>query len=74
MIRMPEIVQHLLESSIARVRRIYLLRGLAATLAALLAAALCVMAIDAKFTLFSDVARWGLSALLWLPISCWRVR
>ena len=52
MIRMPEIVQHLLESSIARVRRIYLLRGLAATLAALLAAALCVMAIDAKFTLF----------------------
>lgn len=68
MIRMPEIVQHLLESSIARVRRIYLLRGLAATLAALLAAALCVMAIDAKFTLFSDVARWGLSALLYASV------
>ena len=68
MTRMPEIVQHLLESSIVRVRRIYLLRGLAATLAALLSAALGVMAIDAKFTLFSDVARWGLSALLYAAV------
>lgn len=65
MISIPEIVERKLADSIKRVRKIYLLRGLAATLAALLAAALVVMAIDAKFTLFSDAARWALSLLLY---------
>ena len=68
MTELPAIVAHLLDASIARVRRIYCLRGLAATLAALLAAALLVMAVDAKFTLFSDFARFALTAALYASV------
>ena len=64
MIGMPESVKAILDASIRRVRRIYLLRGIAATLSVAIAAALAVMAVDACFTLFSDAARWLLSSLL----------
>lgn len=68
MIRLPALVARLLDASVARVRRIYWLRGLAATLAALLAAALLVMAVDAYVTLFSDAVRWLLSAVLYASV------
>ncbi|MBP5285403.1 MAG: hypothetical protein ILO34_04765, partial [Kiritimatiellae bacterium] len=58
-------VERLLSASISRVRRIYLLRGAAMTLASLLAGALAVMAIDAKFAIFSVSARWWMSAALY---------
>ena len=69
MINLPENIRGLLDSSIARVRRIYLLRGIAATLAALLFATLVMMAIDAKLTLFSETARWLLSSLVYLVVA-----
>lgn len=69
MIRLPETVQYLLDGAIARIRRIYLLRGVAATLAALLSATLAVMAVDAKFTLYSDAARWGLSSIVYFAVA-----
>lgn len=47
----------LLYRSRARIRRIYLLRGLAVTLAVALSGVLAVMAIDVFFTIFSDFAR-----------------
>lgn len=68
MIRIPETVVRTLDASIRRVRRIYLLRGIAATLAMLLAAMLIVMAIDARVTIFSDVVRWMLSCLIYLSV------
>ena len=68
MIGMPESVKAILDASIRRVRRIYLLRGIAATLSVAIAAALAVMAVDACFTLFSDAARWLLSSLLYCCI------
>ena len=68
MIAMPESVKSLLGASVRRVRRIYLLRGLAATLAAAVAATLAAMAVDAFFTLYSDVARWLLSAALYVCV------
>lgn len=65
MIGMPESVKAILDASIWRVRRIYLLRGLVATLFVAITATLVVMAVDACFTLFSDAARWLLSSLLY---------
>lgn len=65
MIGMPESVKAILDASIWRVRRIYLLRGIAATLFVAITATLVVMAVDACFTLFSDAARWLLSSLLY---------
>ena len=65
MIGIPESVKAILDASIRRVRRIYLLRGLVATLFVAIAATLVVMAVDACFTLFSDAARWLLSSLLY---------
>ena len=62
MIAMPESVKALLDASVRRVRRIYLLRGIAATLAVAIAATLAAMSVDACFTLYSDAARWLLSA------------
>ena len=68
MIGIPESVKAILDASIRRVRRIYLLRGLVATLFVAIAATLVVMAVDACFTLFSDAARWLLSSLLYVCI------
>ena len=65
MIGIPESVKAILDASIRRVRRIYLLRGLVATLFVAITATLVVMAVDACFTLFSDAARWLLSSLLY---------
>ena len=65
MIAMPDKVKALLDASVRRVRRIYLLRGIAATLAAAIAATLAAMSVDACFTLYSDAARWLLSAALY---------
>ena len=65
MIAMPDKVKALLDASVRRVRRIYLLRGIAATLAVAIAATLAAMAVDAFFTLYSDAARWLLSAALY---------
>ncbi len=69
MINLSENIRGLLDSSIARVRRIFRLRGIAATLAALLFATLVMMAIDAKLTLFSETARWLLSSLVYLVVA-----
>ena len=63
MIAMPDKVKALLDASVRRVRR--LLRGIAATLAAAIAATLAAMSVDACFTLYSDAARWLLSAALY---------
>ena len=65
MIEIPEAVKPLMETSVGRVRRIYLLRGAAAALATAIGAVMAAMAVDAFFTLFSDAARWGLSAALY---------
>ena len=65
MIAMPDKVKALLDASVRRVRRIYLLRGIAATLAAAIAATLAAMSVDSCFTLYSDAARWLLSAALY---------
>ena len=65
MIAMPDKVKSLLDASVRRVRRIYLLRGIAATLAVAIAATLAAMSVDACFTLYSDAARWLLSAALY---------
>lgn len=68
MIGIPDGVKALLAASVRRVRRIYLLRGLAATLSVAIAATLAVMAVDACFTLFSDAVRWILSFALYLCV------
>ncbi|MBR1921995.1 MAG: hypothetical protein IJ829_08390, partial [Kiritimatiellae bacterium] len=68
MICMPKSVKELLDASIRRVRRIYLLRGIAATFFVAIAATLAVMAVDAGFTLFSDAARWLLSSALYASV------
>ena len=69
MIQLPSEVRALLDASVRRVRKIYLLRGIAATLAATLAVALIVMGVDAWFTIFSDAARWALSAGLYVVVA-----
>lgn len=58
---LPAPIVEKLQSLISRVRRLIFLRGLFATIAAGLISILIIMAIDASFTLFSDVARWALS-------------
>lgn len=58
---LPAPIVEKLQSLIGRVRRLLFLRGLFATIAAALASILVIMAIDASFTLFSDLARWALS-------------
>ena len=70
MIGMPESVKAILDASIWRVRRIYLLRGLVATLFVAITATLVVMAVDACFTLFSDAARWLLRRVGSFRLSC----
>ena len=65
MIAMTESAKARLDASVRRVRRIYLLRGIAATLAVAIAATLAAMSVDACFTLYSDAARWLLSAALY---------
>lgn len=59
--KLPAQTLALLDGAAARIRRIYLLRGLVATLAALLASAIAVMVIDMNFVIFSDGARWALT-------------
>ncbi|MEM6278314.1 MAG: hypothetical protein AAF733_02470 [Verrucomicrobiota bacterium] len=58
---LPQPILDKLESMIRRIRRLLFLRGLSATLAVALTCLLVIMAIDAMFTLFSPMARWGLS-------------
>ncbi|MEM9016098.1 MAG: hypothetical protein AAGC68_03730 [Verrucomicrobiota bacterium] len=59
--QLPTPILEKLDSMIARVRRIMLIRGLFATLAVGLACLLTIMVIDATFTLFTSSARWALS-------------
>ncbi|MFK5924640.1 MAG: hypothetical protein QM496_20885 [Verrucomicrobiota bacterium] len=58
---LPAPIVDKLRSLISRVRRLIFLRGLFATIAVGLISILIIMAIDASFTLFSDLARWSLS-------------
>ncbi|MCQ2388493.1 MAG: hypothetical protein MJ138_02140, partial [Kiritimatiellae bacterium] len=65
----PENVSKLLQESIVRVRKIYLLRGLAVTIAVGLATTLAAMAVDAFFTLFDDALRWLMTGALFLSLA-----
>lgn len=62
---LPTKTLEMLDGAAARIRRIYLLRGLAATFAALLAAAVAVMAVDMNFVIFADGVRWTLTLALY---------
>ena len=65
MTSLPTKTLAMLDGAAARIRRIYLLRGLAATFAALLAAAVAVMAVDMNFVIFADGVRWTLTLALY---------
>lgn len=58
----PFSVGKLLERAIARVRRIYLIRGLAAVGIVWVVGVIAVMAIDARFVIFEDRIRWSMTA------------
>lgn len=59
--RLPQPIVDKLQSLIARIRRVLLIKGLYATAAALIFALLCVMGVDAAFDVAHPVIRWGLS-------------
>ena len=69
MTRLPDKTLAMLDGAAARIRRIYLLRGLAATLAALLASAVAVMAVDMNFVIFADGVRWALTLAVYLVVA-----
>ncbi len=59
--QLPGPIVEKLEAIISRVRRLQWFRGILAILALTLPALLIVMAVDATFTVFSNVIRWGLT-------------
>ena len=62
MISLPSSVALLLMRSIRRVRRICLVRGLAAVGIVWILGVVAVMAVDARFVIFDDRIRWAMSA------------
>lgn len=59
--QLPAPIRDRLGSMIRRVRRLFLIRGLCATLAVALGSLLAIMLVDASVTLFSATSRWALS-------------
>lgn len=57
---LPPEISSKLKQSVARVRRIIWVRGLAATLATLFIALILIMAIDAMVVIINPFIRWGL--------------
>lgn len=66
MIEIPKKVEAVLNGAAKRVRRIYMLRGTAVSLAVFLFITLLFMVLDACVTIFSDPLRWTLSATVYL--------
>jgi hypothetical protein len=60
-IRLPEPVLNRLNATIARIRRIIVIRGALAVSSVAFGAILCIMAIDAATTIFSTAVRWGMT-------------
>lgn len=78
MIGLPLKAESLFVRSIKRVRLVYLLRGVLASLAVFLSAVLAVMAVDAKWPLLPDGVRWALSGALYVvtlaAVAVWIIR
>ena len=66
MIEIPKKVEAVLNGAAKRVRRIYMLRGTAVSLAVFLFITLLFMVLDACVTIFYDPLRWTLSATVYL--------
>ena len=63
---LPSQVSRLLSSAIGRVRRIYLVRGLAVTGIVWLLGVAAVMTVDSRLVIFDDRVRWLMSSGVWL--------
>lgn len=66
LIQLPDEVARLLDAAARRVRRIYVLRGLAVTGAVFVVLTLAAMAADAFFVIFDDRVRYAITAALYL--------
>ena len=62
----PFSVGRFLQDAIARVRRIYLIRGMAAVGIVWVLGIVAVMAVDSRFVIFDDRIRWAMTAGVWL--------
>ena len=62
----PFSVGRFLQDAIARVRRIYLIRGIAAVGIVWVLGIVAVMAVDSRFVIFDDRIRWAMTAGVWL--------
>ena len=62
----PFSVGRFLQDAIARVRRIYLIRGIAAVGIVWVLGIVAVMAIDSSLVIFDDRIRWAMTAGVWL--------
>ena len=62
----PFSVGRFLLEAIARVRRIYLVRGIAVVGIAWIIGIAAVMAVDSRFVIFDDRIRWAMTAGVWL--------
>ena len=62
----PFTVSHFLESAIARIRRIYLIRGSSAAGIVWILGLSAVMLIDSRFVILDDYIRWAMTMGVWL--------
>ena len=62
----PFSVGRFLQDAIARVRRIYLIRGIAAVGIVWVLGIVAVMAVDSSLVIFDDRIRWAMTAGVWL--------
>ena len=62
----PFSVGRFLEHAIARVRRIYLIRGIAAVGIVWILGIVAVMTVDSRIVIFDDRVRWAMTAGVWL--------
>ena len=62
----PFSVGRFLQDVIVRVRRIYLIRGIAAVGIVWVLGIVAVMAVDSRFVIFDDRIRWAMTAGIWL--------
>ena len=62
----PFSVGRFLQDAIDRVRRIYLIRGIAAVGIVWVLGIVAVMAVDSRFVIFDDRIRWAMTAGVWL--------
>ena len=62
----PFSVGRFLEHAIARVRRIYLIRGIAAVGIVWILGIAAVMTVDSRIVIFDDRVRWAMTAGVWL--------